>query len=98
MKAIFLLALFALTTRSAPGVTVAKIQGLDVYVYSTPDVKYESLDKGKVVVTLTGGCDQIVNQAVNKAAKVAGADAVLIDLQNAGPLGTRWEAIKYKEQ
>ncbi len=94
---VFLLALFGFTLKpDRPSVTVAKIQGLDVYVYSTPDVKYETLDKGKVVLTLTGGCDQIVNQAVDKARK-AGADAVLVDMQNAGALGTRWEAIKYKQ-
>lgn len=92
--ALFLVAIFGLSFTPDSGVTVSKIQGIDVYVYSMPSGNYKVLDKGKIVLTLTGGCDEVVNQSIKKAV-AAGADAVIVDMQNAGLVGTRWEAIKY---
>lgn len=94
----FLLVLLGVNlTPLPPSVTVAKVRGIDVYVYSMPSGDYEVVDSGKVVLTLTGGCDEVVNQSINKAVK-SGADAVIVDMQNAGLVGTRWTAIRYKSK
>jgi hypothetical protein len=69
-----------------------RITGLDVYVYSEPSKAYEVIDNGKVLVTLTGGCSEVVNQAVKKASKNDGAQGVIIYLES-----SKWIAIKYKE-
>jgi len=96
MKAIlFLVAIFGLSfTPENPTVTVSKIQGIDVYVYSSPGNKYKVIESGKIRITLTGGCNEVVNAAVKKAAAV-GADGVIVDLSTSG-LGNAWEAIKYE--
>jgi hypothetical protein len=92
--AFILLATFGLTIKQTPSVKVAKIQGVDVYVYSTPEINYRVVDSGKVRITLTGGCNEVVNVAVKKASQ-AGADGVIVDLASSG-LGNAWEAIKYE--
>lgn len=96
MKTAFILmAVFGLSfTPDSPGVTVSKIQGVDVYVYSTPNSKYKVIDSGKIRITLTGGCNEVVNAAVKKAA-ASGADVVIVDLATSG-IGNAWEAIKYE--
>jgi hypothetical protein len=92
---LFLVAIFGLSfTPDSPTVTVSKIQGIDVYVYATPNGKYKVVDTGKIRVTLTGGCNEVVNAAVKKAA-AAGADGVIVDLATSG-MGNAWEAIKYE--
>lgn len=77
----------------AEGNAVAqRITGLDVYVYSEPTKPYEIIENGKVLVTLTGGCSEVVNQGVKKAGKVDGAQGVIVYLES-----SKWSAIKYKE-
>ncbi len=91
MKALFLILTLGLNY-SLPndgGATVRKIQGIEIFIYSEPNKSYEVVDSGKVLVTLTGGCNEAINQAVKKAAKV-NADAIIYDLPS-----NKWDAIKY---
>lgn len=67
-----------------------KVNGLDVFIYSSPLNDYEVIDSGKIIATLTGACGESVNAAIKKAGKVK-ADAVIINIEN-----SRWEAIRYK--
>jgi len=96
MKPLILLVLFGLSfeSKNSPVVTVSKIQGVDVYVYSKPSGNYKVIDSGKIRVTLTGGCNEVVDSAIKKAAKL-GADGVIVDMASSG-LGNAWEAIKYE--
>lgn len=89
LLAVLFSASFTMQTNSG-NATVQKIQGLDVYVYSEPSQKYEVIESGKVLMTLTGGCGEVVTQAVKKSAKVD-ADAVIVHLES-----SKWDAIKYK--
>lgn len=97
MKTLFIVTLFCysillIAAINAPNgnAKTDKIQGLDVYVFSTPLQDYKVIESGKVLATLTGSCGETVNQSVKKAAK-AGADAVIVDLSS-----SKWEAIKYE--
>jgi len=67
-----------------------KVNGLDIFIYSTPLNNYEVIDSGKIIVTLTGKCGESVNSAIKKAGQ-SKADAVIINIEN-----SRWEAIRYK--
>jgi len=92
MKIISILALLALLSFrpfESGNATVRKITGVEIYVYSEPSNAYEVIDSGKVLMTLTGGCDEVINQAAKKALK-AGANGVIIDLQS-----SKWTAIKF---
>ena len=71
--------------------TAQRITGLDVYVYSEPTRDYEVIDNGKVLMTITGGCSEVVNQAVKKSAKNKEAQGVIVYLES-----SKWSAIKYK--
>lgn len=37
-----------------------KVNGLDIFIYSTPLNNYEVIDSGKIIVTLTGKCGESV--------------------------------------
>jgi hypothetical protein len=37
--------------------TVNKIQGVEIYVYSSPTQDYDVIDTGKVMLTLSGTCN-----------------------------------------
>lgn len=92
------LALFMLTgLHFAPAdqgsATVNKIQGVEIYVYSSPTKDYEVIESGKVMLTLTGSCDDRIKSAANKAAKMK-ADGLIIELGEP----TRWTAIRYKPE
>lgn len=91
LSVIILAAILAAYSYNQSGNAKAKkVQGLDVYVYAEPLSDYEVIETGKVTLTLTGGCDEVVNQAIKKAAKLR-ANAVIVDLSS-----SRWEAITYK--
>jgi len=80
----------AITPQQTGNAKVSKVNGLDIFIYSTPLSDYDVIDSGKIVVTLTGACGEAVNSAIKKAGKVK-ADAVIINIEN-----SLWEAIKYK--
>ena len=90
--ALLMLALFSFKIKSESNATVQRITGLDVYVYSEPTKPYEIVGDGKVLMTLTGGCSEVVNQAVKKSTKLDGAQGVIVYLES-----SKWTAIKYKE-
>ena len=70
---------------------VQKIQGVDIFVMSEPLVDYDVIENGKIVITLTGGCDQEITKAAMKASKL-NADGVIIFFGT--PL--RYTSIRYK--
>jgi hypothetical protein len=80
----------SITPQQTGNAKVSKVNGLDVFIFSTPLSDYEVVDSGKIIATLTGACGESVNAAIKKAGKVK-ADAVIINIEN-----SRWEAIKYK--
>ncbi|HEU5291674.1 MAG TPA: hypothetical protein VFU05_13585 [Cyclobacteriaceae bacterium] len=86
---IFLTASF--TKENSGNARAKKVQGVDVYIYSEPTRDYEVIESGKVMITLSGRCDEGASQAAKKAAKL-NAQGVIIDLST-----WKWDAIKYKD-
>jgi len=86
-----ILALFSFTNSETGNATVRKIQGVEIYVYSEPTKDYDVIDTGKIIVGLTGSCEETINTAAKKAAKVQ-ANAVIVELSS-----SKWSAIKFKE-
>ncbi len=77
------------TTQNNGNATVSKIQGVSIYIYSQPSESYQVIDSGKILVTISGSCNDSINQAAKKAGK-AGADGLIFH-----PDSERWEAIKF---
>jgi hypothetical protein len=92
IPALFAVALLGMAqTAPNPGnATVSKIQGVQIFIYSEPTQGYSVIDSGKILVTVTGSCNDSINSAAKKAAK-AGADGLIFH-----PDSERWEAIKFQ--
>ncbi len=71
--------------------TVKTIQGVKIFIYSEPSQDFEIIDSGKVMLTLTGTCNDRIQQAANKAAKLK-ANGLIIEMGEP----TRWTAIRFK--
>lgn len=71
--------------------TVNKISGVSIYIYSEPTQDYDIIDTGKVMLTITGTCNDRIKTAASKAAKL-NADGLIIELGEP----TRWTAIRFK--
>jgi hypothetical protein len=90
IPAIWLAAILGIAATNQQGnATVSRINGIEIYIYSTPSKDYTVIDSGKILVTISGSCNDSVNQAVKKAAKV-NAQAVIFNLST-----ERWEAIEF---
>jgi len=90
MKATFIILILGLYSNNETGnATVRKISGVEIYIYSEPTKDYSVIESGKIIATLTGSCNEVVNSAAKKAAKLE-ADAVIIDLAS-----SKWDAVKF---
>lgn len=90
--ALALLTGVSFSPQTNPGqASVNKLNGVEIFVYSNPVKEYEVIETGKVMLTLTGSCDDRIKSAANKAAKL-NADGLIIEFGEP----TRWTAIKYK--
>ncbi len=69
-----------------------KIQGLDVYIMSEPTRPYEVLETNTKVFKMAS-CKDLINGPINKAAKVEGAQGVIIYF----PQSSKYTIIKYVE-
>lgn len=92
MKTISALLLISVVASFRPkdsaNAVVQKIQGVDVFVYSTPSRDYEVIERG--IIGFAPKCEMVIEKSARKAADL-NCNAVIVEFP------ARYVAIKYKD-
>lgn len=87
---ITLFAAMAYRLDETPNAVAEKVNGIDVYIYCKPSIKYAVIKEGTIVTVSMRGIDGVVNSGTKTAAK-ENADGVIINARNG-----KYQAIKYE--